>query len=80
MLTLYIRPGCPYCERVLSEGKKLNLSFEVKDIYAPGVHEELMAKGGKRQMPFLVDTERNVSMYESEDIVAYLKEHYGTNT
>ena len=37
-----------------------------------------MEKGGKRQVPFLVDDERGVSMYESADIIAYVKEHYST--
>ena len=29
--------------------------------------------GGKRQVPFLVDTDRNIQMYESDDIIEYLK-------
>ena len=36
--------------------------------------DELMEKGGKRQVPFLVDEENGVSMYESDDICRYLEE------
>jgi glutathione S-transferase len=36
---------------------------------------ELLEKGGQSQVPFLVDTERGVSMYESSDIIDYLREH-----
>jgi glutathione S-transferase len=28
------------------------------------------------QVPFLVDTERDVSMYESDDMLNYIAEHY----
>ena len=35
--------------------------------------ESLIKIGGKRQVPFLVDNERNVQMYESDDIIEYLK-------
>jgi glutathione S-transferase len=36
---------------------------------------ELVAKGGKSQVPFLVDSVRDISMYESSDIIDYLREH-----
>jgi glutathione S-transferase len=40
------------------------------------VKEELKKLGGKTQVPYLVDPERNVKMYESDDIIAYVEEHY----
>ena len=36
-----------------------------------------MAAGGKRQTPFLVDEERQITMYESDDIIEYLADTYG---
>jgi glutaredoxin 2 len=39
--------------------------------------KELIKLGGKEQVPFLVDTEKNVKMYESEDIINYVRENYG---
>ena len=33
--------------------------------------------GGEDRIPYLGDTDRKVTMYEAEDIVAYLGEHYG---
>ena len=36
---------------------------------------ELLEKGGQAQVPFLVDSERDVSMYESSDIIDYMREH-----
>lgn len=79
MLTLYVRPTCPYCIRTLAAAKELNVSLEQKDVSDLMVSEELVRLGGKRQMPFLVDSDKNVKMYESEDIIEYLKTHYGTH-
>ncbi len=79
MLTLYARTTCPYCVKVLKAGEEMNIAFDLKDVTDPAVMRELVEKGGKRQMPFLIDSERNVSLYESEDIIEYLRAHYGTN-
>lgn len=75
-MTLYVKAGCPFCDLVIRTAADLGLEYERKDITQPGVAEELMARGGKRQMPYMVDALRGVEMYESEDIAAYLKEHY----
>tara|TARA_B100000809_G_scaffold96394_1_gene94947 strand:- start:894 stop:1094 length:201 start_codon:yes stop_codon:yes gene_type:complete len=44
-----------------------------------GFGEELQERGGKVQVPYLVDPERDIEMYESEDIIAYIQEHYVGN-
>lgn len=36
---------------------------------------ELLEKGGKKQVPFLVDTDNNTSMYEASDIIDHIREH-----
>ncbi|MFI5260489.1 MAG: glutathione S-transferase N-terminal domain-containing protein [Candidatus Paceibacteria bacterium] len=76
MLTLYVRTGCPFCHRVLAAAEELGISFDERNIADRAVAEELITRGGKQQVPYLFDAERGVEMYESEDIVAYLKEHY----
>lgn len=77
MLTLYREIGCPYCAKVLRAVDDLGIHIEEKNIADEGVVEELISLGGKRQVPFLVDSERGVSMYESGDIIAYFEKHYG---
>ena len=78
MLTLYYKPTCPYSQYVLGEAEALGLHFNLKDIASdPVLGDELINQGGKKQVPFLIDTEKGIKMYESEDIAAYLKEHYG---
>jgi len=68
MLTLYVKTGCPYCAKVLTVGEELKLSFDEKNIADPAVAAELIEKGGKRQVPYLIDSDANVEMYESDDI------------
>ena len=76
MLTLYVKTGCPYCEKTIDVAKELGVDFVRRNIEDEGVAEELIAKGGKRQMPYLIDSDRGVAMYESEDIMRYLREQY----
>lgn len=77
MLTIYIQDGCAYCAAVLHKVDELNLNVEKRNIKDAGVIDELLAKGGKDQVPYLVDDEHNVSMYESSAIVDYLDKTYG---
>lgn len=72
MPTLYIRPGCPYCAKVLRAGQELGIAFDLRTIDNPEVAAELVARGGKQQVPYLVDDAHGVEMYESEDIIAHL--------
>ena len=74
MLTLYTKASCPFCRRVMAVVDRLGIEIELKDIAEDAAYaEELIARGGKRQVPYLVDDEADVEMYESEDIVVYLQ-------
>jgi len=61
----------------LKKMEDLNLQFEEKNVDDEGVTEELIALGGKKQEPFLVDSETGESMYESDLITEYLQKQYG---
>ena len=76
MLVLYVKTGCPYVARVRAVAQELGITFDEKNIADGAVAAELIARGGKRQVPYLVDVERGVEMYESADIDAYLRTHY----
>lgn len=55
--------------------ENFNVALELKDVSESEVAAaELIALGGKKETPFLVDSERNVSMYESSDIIDHLRE------
>lgn len=76
MFTLYYKPTCPFCQRVLQMAENLGVEFDLKDISEDeAIAAELIEKGGKRQVPFLIDTEKDVSMYESSDIIEYIREN-----
>jgi glutaredoxin 3 len=75
MFTLYYKPTCPFCQRVLQMAENFNVTLELKDVSEDeAALAELLEKGGKQQVPFLVDQERNVAMYESSDIIDHLRE------
>ncbi len=77
MLKLYGTTDCPSCRRVLEFGRKHNIGLEEKDISTDEQSvKEVLEIGGKRQVPFLVDESANISMYESEEIIDYLKQKY----
>ncbi|MDD3435712.1 MAG: glutathione S-transferase N-terminal domain-containing protein [Candidatus Gastranaerophilales bacterium] len=72
MLLLYKMEGCPYCAKVLKHLEEKNLQFRALDISDPVNMDELLHLGGEDQVPFLVDTDHNAKMYESDDIIQYV--------
>ncbi len=75
MFTLYYKPTCSLCQRVMQMAENFNIELELKDVSeSEEAHAELIAKGGKDRTPFLVDSERGVSMYESNDIIDYMRD------
>ena len=57
--------------------ENLGVEFDLKDIEDDeAIAAELVEKGGKRQVPYLVDTDKDVAMYESNDIIEYIRDNY----
>lgn len=78
MLALYYKPSCAFCRRVTAVIDRLELDVDLRNIEESSEHEhDLIARGGKRTVPYLVDEEMEVEMYESDDIVNHLQKHYG---
>ncbi|MCG1004129.1 MULTISPECIES: glutathione S-transferase N-terminal domain-containing protein [Halobacterium] len=85
MLELYQSEGCPHCAKVREKLSELGVSYVTHNPRLPGgaggdvtneqTYEELQ-NGGADQIPYLVDTAREEALYESDDIVEYLDEHY----
>lgn len=76
MLTLYTKKHCVYCTMVIHALEELNLSYEEKDIADKGLADELVARGGRKSTPYLVDSEAGVEMYGSTDIIGHLMQRY----
>lgn len=80
MQTLYMRPGCQYCAKVLIEAATLGITFDERNINDPAVEAELLEKGGKRQVPYLFDPATGTGIYESEAIIEQLHASFTGST
>lgn len=68
----------PYSRKARETLAELNLDHRVHNVAKNGRRRaELVALGGKMMVPYLVDPNTGVAMYESDDIVAYLNTTYG---
>ncbi len=83
MLELYQAEGCGYSAKVREALTDLGLSYVIHNPRSAAgktrneqTHDQLRTLGGSDQIPFFVDHRRGVTMYESDDIIAYLEEHY----
>ncbi len=76
MIELFMLEFCGYCKKVISYMDEHNIPYKTIDISDKANEEELIRIGGRRQVPFLLDRENKVEMYESDDILEYLREMY----
>ncbi|MBQ7125831.1 glutaredoxin [bacterium] len=73
MLELFTLEKCPYCLKVKKFMDEKSIDYRNLDISDKDNEYSLIKLGGKRQVPFLVDNDRNIQLYESSDIIEYLK-------
>ena len=74
-LTLYYSDECPFCTKVLNYMHGVGIVISMKNIQQdPHLREELIAVGGKGQVPCLeID---GVALYESNDIIQWFKDNW----
>ncbi|MBM4270180.1 MAG: glutathione S-transferase [Deltaproteobacteria bacterium] len=79
-LELYEFEACPFCRKVREAASILDLELIVRPCPKGGTRfrNEVIRRGGKALFPYLVDPNTGVEMYESDDIVRYLWERYGS--
>lgn len=81
-ITLYELDGCPFCAKVTSKLDELDLEYD--SISVPSSHSQRDAVkkvSGQTGVPVLVDEANDVdAMPESDDIVAFLEETYGSGS
>jgi glutathione S-transferase len=82
LLELYDYEDCPYCRLVREVLTELDLDAIIYPCPRGGRRFRPRAKelGGKFQFPLLVDPNTGRQLYESADIIAYLRETYGGHT
>ena len=74
--SLYYSNLCFFCQRVLFELRDKEHSIDLRATSSAEHHRDLVAGGGKGQVPCLriEDGDHSTWMYESDDIVNYLKQ------
>lgn len=73
---LYKYDSCPFCRRVMGFLQGTDIPVVMRDIHRePGAMQELLRGGGRTMVPCLrIDRASGTEwMYESLDIIAYLK-------
>ena len=80
MLKLYEYEGCPFCRLVRETLTELDLDAVIYPCPRGGSRwrPEAERVGGRMQFPLLVDDNTGDVLYESADIIAHLRTHYGT--
>jgi glutaredoxin len=78
LLILFSYEGCPASRRVRRVLSELDLDFVHRScpVGQSPKRDELKARGGKIQVPYLVDPNTDTELYESRDIIEYLKTTY----
>lgn len=79
-LILYEYDASPFCKRVRETMNILDLTVEYRP--CPGARagkfsEDMLKRTGRQTLPFLVDPNTGVEMFESGDIINYLLDTYG---
>ncbi|WP_247002720.1 glutathione S-transferase N-terminal domain-containing protein [Halosolutus gelatinilyticus] len=87
MLELYQAESCPHSTEVREKLTELGVSYVIHNPRLPGdeggdvlneqTYRAMRDIGGEDAIPFLVDTDRETTRYESEEIIDYLETHYG---
>lgn len=73
MFDLYVSETCPYCKKVMDYFDEQGIMYNKRSVSEPENLNMLLKLGGKAQVPFLDDIENVISMYESDDIIEYVK-------
>lgn len=76
MLDLFILETCPYCKKVIGYMKENNIKFHKFDTINSDNVLRLLSIGGKDQVPFLYNETTNDKLYESDEIIKYLRKNF----
>ena len=82
-MALYQFNACPFCIKTRRTFRRLNLEIETRDASNNAQHRsELSEQGGQIKVPCLKIEENDTTlwMYESNEIIQYLDNRFGTNS
>ena len=82
-LALYQFEACPFCVKVRRAMTRQALNIELRDARNDmAIKQELVAQGGRHKVPCLrieMPDSDDQWLYESSDIIAYLKANFSVN-
>src|SRR5438093_1609702 len=74
---LYDFEGWPFCRLVREELCELEVPYVLHNVaQGSSRREAFVARSGKMMVPYLVDPNRGLEMFESADIIAHLRANY----
>jgi len=77
LLELYSFEASPFCRIVRESLSSLEIPYRLHNVAKGSPRRDaFVERSGKMMVPYLVDPNTGVSMFESADIVAYLEENY----
>ncbi len=79
MLDLFILETCPYCIKVMDYMDNNGIMYQKFDTDNNDNVLRLLSLGGVDQVPFLYNEDTNDKIYESDEIIKYLKNLNGKN-
>lgn len=81
-LSLYQFYACPFCLKTRRAFTRLNLNIKTHDALKNPARAELQNGGGEIKVPCLrIDKDNEtIWMYESDDIIKYLEQRFGSNS
>lgn len=78
LLEMYEFEACPFCRKVREVLSELDLEYVSRTVARGSAGRDVLrARGGKMMVPYLIDPNTGTEMFESADIVEYLRETYG---
>ena len=80
LLELYSYEGSPFCRLIREVLCELEIPYRLHNVAQGSPHREaFVSRSGNMMVPYLVDPNKDLAMFESADIVAYLRETYAAS-
>lgn len=77
-IELYGYEASPYCRLVREALSELEIPYLLHNVArGSAARTAFLARAGKMQVPYLVDPNTNTAMFDSGEIIKYLKQTYG---
>ena len=75
-ITLYNKPGCPWCVDAIAYLKRLGFAFDIVDVRAdPEAFREMQELSGQTCAPTMTVGDLVLADFDTDELQAFLDEH-----